>query len=250
MRGEILARLRGLRLSYEAEIRARFPDIPRRISGYNLDQLIPNQEGRFNLGRALVGSEGTLVTILEATLNLVHKPPFHTLVVLGYPDIYQAGDAVPEIVELKPIGLEGIDHKLLEKMRKKGLHTRHLDQLPDGHGFLLVQFAGESQPEADDRAQELIAKLKRGAHPPNLKVYENKAEEKGVWGLRESAVGAAAFVPGQPPAWSGMGRLRGPTCPDRRLSPGVRRVDGEVWYERRSTGISDRAAYIAESIST
>lgn len=201
--GEILARLRGLRLSYEAEIRARFPDIPRRISGYNLDQLIPNQEGRFNLGRALVGSEGTLVTILEATLNLVHKPPFHTLVVLGYPDIYQAGDAVPEIVELKPIGLEGIDHKLLEKMRKKGLHTRHLDQLPDGHGFLLVQFAGESQAEADDRTQELIAKLKRGAHPPNLKVYEDKAEEKGVWGLRESAVGAVAFVPGQPPAWSG-----------------------------------------------
>jgi FAD/FMN-containing dehydrogenase/Fe-S oxidoreductase len=201
--GEILSRIKALRSRYETEICARFPNIPRRISGYNLDQLIPNQEGRFNLGRALVGSESTLVTILEATLNLVRNPPYQTLVVLGYPDVYQAGDDVARIVELQPIGLEGLDHKLIDNMRIKGMHTRALRQLPEGNGWLMVQFAGDSQAEADGRAQDLIERLRRRAHPPSIRFYEDKNEEKAVWTLRESSVGATAVVPGKPPAWSG-----------------------------------------------
>jgi len=201
--GEILSGIKALRLRYESEIGARFPNIPRRISGYNLDQLIPNQEGRFNLGRALVGSEGTLVTVLEANLNLVHNPPHTTLVVLGYPDIYQAGDDVAAIVEFEPIGLEGIDYKLIAKMATKGMYTRTLRQLPEGKGWLMVQFAGESQEEADGRAHELIAKLERNPTRPNIRFYDDKNDEKAVWVLRETSVGATSFVPGQPPAWSG-----------------------------------------------
>jgi len=184
-------------------VRARFPNIPRRISGYNLDQLIPNHEGRFNLGRALIGSESTLVTILEATLNLVHNPSFQRLVVLGYPDVYQAGDDVAEIVEFEPIGLEGIDDKLIGNMKTKGMHTKALSRLPEGKGWLMVQFPGESQDEADGRVHDLIAKLKRKMRPPNIRFYDDKNEEKAVWTLRESSVGATAFVPGKPPAWSG-----------------------------------------------
>lgn len=201
--GEMLSGIKALRLSYEKEVRARFPNIPRRISGYNLDQIIPNHEGRFNLGRALVGSESTLVTILEATLNLVHNPPYQRLVVLGYPDIYQAGDDVAEIVQFEPIGLEGIDYKLVDNMKTKGMHTKALSGLPEGKGWLMVQFPGESQDEADGRVHDLIAKLKRNLHPPNICFYEDKNEEKAVWTLRESSVGATAFVPGKPPAWSG-----------------------------------------------
>ncbi len=201
--GEILFRIRVLRLKYENEIRARFPNIPRRISGYNLDQLIPNHEGRFNLARALVGSEGTLVTVLEATLNLVQNPPHRTLVVLGYPDVYCAGDDVAEIVELQPIGLEGIDDKLIDNMKTKGLHLQALRQLPEGKGWLMVQFAGESPEEADARAHDLITKLKRKEHPPTIRFYDDENEEKAVWALRETSVGATAFVPGKPPAWSG-----------------------------------------------
>jgi FAD/FMN-containing dehydrogenase/Fe-S oxidoreductase len=201
--GEILSRIKALRLRYENEIRERFPNIPRRISGYNLDQLIPNQEGRFNLGRALVGSEGTLVTVLEASLNLVHNPPYQTLVVLGYPDIYQAGDDVAAIVEFEPIGLEGIDHKLIERMATKGMHTRAWKQLPAGKGWLMVQFAGDSQEEADRRARDLIAKLNRYLTPPSIRFYDDKNDEKALWVLRETSVGATSFVPGQPPAWSG-----------------------------------------------
>lgn len=201
--GEILSLTKTLRLRYEDAVRTGFPHIPRRISGYNLDQLIPGGDGRFNLGRALVGSEATLVTILEATLNLVHNPPYQTMVVLGYPDIYQAGDDIAEIVALQPMGLEGIDYKLIEKMSTKGMYTRHLRSLPEGKGLLLVQFPGESQEESDAKAQDLASRLGRRSHPPNVKLYHDKNEERGVWRLRETAVGAVAFVPGQPPAWSG-----------------------------------------------
>ena len=67
----------------------------------------------------------------------------------------------------------------------------------------MVQFPGESQEEADARAQDLIAKLKRKAHPPTIRFYDDKNDEKAVWALRETSVGATAFVPGKPPAWSG-----------------------------------------------
>ena len=91
-RGEIYAKLKALRDRYADEIRARYPKIPRRVSGYNLDDLLP--ENGFNVARALVGSESTLVTILEATLKLIHQPPVRSLLVLGYPDVYSAGDHV------------------------------------------------------------------------------------------------------------------------------------------------------------
>ncbi len=201
--GEILSRIKALRIYYESEIRARFPNIPRRISGYNLDQLIPDEQGVFNLGRALVGSEGTLVTILAASLNLVQSPPRRRLIVLGYPDIYQAGDDVAEIVESRPIGLEGVDHELIGYMRTKRMHTPALAQLPEGKGWLMVEYAGSHQEEADARAHDLIAKLKSRLHPPTVTFYSDKNDEKAAWALRESSVGAAAFVPGKPPAWSG-----------------------------------------------
>jgi NAD(P)-dependent dehydrogenase (short-subunit alcohol dehydrogenase family) len=165
--GEILARLKHLRSRYEQEINKRFPRIPRRISGYALDQLFPNADGKFNLARALVGSEGTLVTILQATLDLVHNPPFQTLVVLGYPCVHQAGDHIGEILEFKPMGFEGSDSQLIENMKKKGLHTEYLNRLPEGGGWLLVQFPGESRQEADDCARELMEKLRRTEHPPS-----------------------------------------------------------------------------------
>ncbi len=72
-RGEIYSRLRAIRDTYADLIRARYPKIPRRVSGYNLDQLLP--ENGFHVARALVGTEGTCVTVLEAKLRLIHSPP-------------------------------------------------------------------------------------------------------------------------------------------------------------------------------
>src|SRR5437660_660984 len=104
-RGEIFAKLKAIRDKYADLIRSRFPKIPRRVSGYNLDQLLP--ENGFDVARALVGSEGTCVTILEATVRLIPRPPFRALLVLGYPDIIRACDHISEVLAHRPLALEG-----------------------------------------------------------------------------------------------------------------------------------------------
>ena len=202
-KGEIFAGIKRLRMRYTDLIRERYPNIPRRVSGYNLDELLPGEDGRFNLARALVGSEGTLVTILEATLNLVHWPKQQSLVVLGYSDIYTAADHVPDILPFKPIGLEAMDNLLVENIKKKGLHREYLELLPEGKGWLLVQFGGETREESDQHARDLMDHLGGKSNAPKMKLYDDPTEEEHVWKTRESGLGATAFVPGEPITWEG-----------------------------------------------
>ncbi len=200
-RGEIYAGLKAIRDRYADEIRKRYPHIPRRVSGYNLEQLLP--ENGFHVARALVGSECTCVVVLEATTRLVPSPPKRTLVVLGYPDIYTAGDHIPQLLQSHPIGLEAIDDRLVGDMEKKGLHVSDLRLLPPGGGWLLVEFGGDTRQEADDRARGMMEALRKQAHPPSMKLYDDPAEEALVWEIRESGLGATAFVPGMADTWPG-----------------------------------------------
>ena len=199
--GEIYKGLRSIRDRFADQIRARYPKIPRRVSGYNLDSLLP--EDGFHVAKALVGSECTCVVILEAKCRLVYSPPARTLVVLGYKDIYAAADDVPRLLEFGPIGLEGIDDRLVSDMRAKGLNVDKLTLLPDGNGWLLAEFGGENKKEADANAQKMIDGLHRAPHPPSHKRYDDKREEKSIWAIRESGLGATAFVPGKPRTWEG-----------------------------------------------
>ncbi len=199
--GEIYRTMRDIRDSSSAQIKARYPDIPRRVSGYNLDQLLP--KNKFNVARALVGSEGTLITVLEAKVRLVHSPPARTLVVMGYPDVYEAGDHVPEVLATGPIGLEGIDDKLIGFMKKKGMYTDYLHLLPKGGGWLLVEFGGKDKNESDAKAQKCIDALKDKDNAPNMVLYDNEDAEKEIWDMRGSGLGATANVPGMPYSWTG-----------------------------------------------
>src|SRR5258705_6308954 len=112
---EIYESLRSLRDRYADLIRARFPKIRRRVSGYNLDQLLP--ENGFNVARALVGSEGTCALTLQALVRLVPSPPERVLLVIGFADIYAAGDAVPRVLEAGPIACEGLDDGIIGGLR-------------------------------------------------------------------------------------------------------------------------------------
>jgi len=200
-RGQIYAGLASLRDRFAGLIRQRYPDIPRRVSGYNLDQLLP--ENGFHVARALVGTEGTCVTVLEATVRLVPSPPFRTLAVLGYPDVFAAGDHVPEILAWQPIGLEGFDDRLIDALRAKRLHEEGVAMVPPGGGWLLVEFGGDSQDEADERARRMAAALRRLPDAPAVKVLASPREARKVWEVREAALGATAFVPGRPENWEG-----------------------------------------------
>ncbi|HXJ21316.1 MAG TPA: FAD-binding and (Fe-S)-binding domain-containing protein [Polyangia bacterium] len=200
-RADIYGRMKALIDRVGPLVRARYPKIPRRVSGYNLDELLP--ENGFNVARALVGSEGTLVTVLEATVRLVPWPRARTLLVLGYPDITAAADHVPAVLEEGPIGLEAIDQRLIDDMRKKGLHDRYLAYLPDGHGFLMAEFGGDSREEADARARDALARLQGAAPRPNGKIYDDPDQERKLWEVRKSGLGATARIPGAPDSWEG-----------------------------------------------
>jgi FAD/FMN-containing dehydrogenase/Fe-S oxidoreductase len=200
-RGAIYRDLRDLRDRYAGEIRARFPSFPRRVSGYNLDELLP--ENGFNVAGALVGTEGTCVTVLEATLHMIESPPARSVVVVGFRDIVSAAAQVPEVREHRPVALEGFDDVLIEDNRKLGKHTEALDMLPDGGGWLLVEFGGETEEESDDKARALVARLERTPGFAGHHLYDDPEAEAKIWEVRESGLGATAFVPGEPDTYEG-----------------------------------------------
>jgi FAD/FMN-containing dehydrogenase/Fe-S oxidoreductase len=196
--GAIYSGLRAIRDRYADRIRAGFPAIPRRVSGYNLDQLLP--ENGFHVARALVGSEGTCAIVLEARATLISSPQHRTLVGLGYADTFAAADHVPEILEFQPIGLEGFEGAMIEGLRRKG--ASNLELLPDGGGFLLAEFGADDAARADGVARRLMSRLRQHPDPPNMRLY-TASEARAIWKIRESGPRAAASAPGQPPRWEG-----------------------------------------------
>jgi FAD/FMN-containing dehydrogenase/Fe-S oxidoreductase len=200
-KAEIYSKLRDLRDKYADLIRKNFPKLPRRVSGYNLDDLLP--ENGFNVARALAGSEGTCVVMLDATLNLLPNAEETSLLILGYDNIFHAGDHAAEMFQFDPIGIEGMDDELIGYMRKRGLHQKDLPLLPEGRGWLLVEFGGATKQEAEAKARKAMDLLKEAENPPSMQLFNDPEKEDKIWAIRESGLGATAFVPGMQATWPG-----------------------------------------------
>ncbi|SCG62393.1 FAD/FMN-containing dehydrogenase [Micromonospora inositola] len=197
---EIYRQLRTLRDEYRAEIRARYPDIPRRVSGYNLDSLLP--EKNFHVAQALIGSEATLVTVLRARLKLLPVIRAKSLVFLSYPDIAAAADDVPRILPYDPVAIEGIDDKLINFEKRKHLHPEALHKLPERGAWLMVQMGGDTIEEANAAVERMVIAL-RGDGAPGVRRFDDEADEEQMWLVRESGLGATARVPDEPDTWEG-----------------------------------------------
>src|SRR5437868_6748680 len=217
---EIDRRLEELRDRYADQIRARYPDIPRRVSGYNLDDPLP--EKGFHVARAAAGTESTCVTILGATVHLLDSPPARSLLVLAYGSVAEAGDGVMKVLEHKPLGLEGVDETLITDMTMLGKHKEDLSLLPDGRGWLLAEFGGETKDEADEKARALMQDLTPGKDGlTGMKLYDDPPAEQHVWEVRESGLGATAFIPGKPDTYEGW---EDSAVPPERLCEYLRRL--------------------------
>jgi len=202
---------------YADEIRVRYPKIPRRVSGYNLDELIAERGA--NLARAIVGSEGTLAVTLGATLKLVERPRRLALAALGFEDVYIAAEQVPWILAHRPQALEGFDHHLPDFARAKGLEAVKL--LPDGRAFLIVELGAETAEEARDSAERLVREARAVRSCSGAVAFLDSADQQAVWRLRESGLGAGALIPGHPRTWPGAEDTA--VAPDR-LGPYLRRL--------------------------
>jgi FAD/FMN-containing dehydrogenase/Fe-S oxidoreductase len=196
-RAQIYEGLRTIRDRYADLVRQRFPRIRRRVSGYNLDELLP--ENGFHVARALVGSESTCVLVLEATARLVYSPPARALLVIAYPSVYDAADDVPRVLASSPIGLEGFDDLLVRDMKHKGLNPYGISLLPPGGGWLLVEYGGETMSEASEKARTLM----RALSDQPMTLFDDPRQSRHVWAVRESALGATGHVPGKPLMWEG-----------------------------------------------
>jgi FAD/FMN-containing dehydrogenase/Fe-S oxidoreductase len=201
-RAQIYSGLKQLADRYGDQVRRQFPNIPRRVSGYNLNHLLP--ENGFHIARSLVGSEGTCATILEATCRLVQSPPARVLVVIGWPDVFICADHVPQIMEHGPIGLEGFDDIIVNANRRKGLNLDGLALLPEGCGWLMVEFGADTIAEAEANARHLMETLDRAPAPPEMRLIADARQARHVWALRESSLGVSSHVPGEPIRWEGF----------------------------------------------
>lgn len=202
-RGEIYSALKRLVERHEVAIREHYPKLVRRVSGYNLDELLP--EHGFNVARALVGSESTLITILEAELHLIRAPQARSVVMLGFEDIETGAECALDVLQFSPSACEGIDHLLFEYIRKKGDENASLAILPRGRAFILAEFAGESREQSDAQAKRMMQHVRNlGSRAPvDIRLYDDPKQVEMIWKVREGGLGSTAWVPGQPDTWPG-----------------------------------------------
>jgi FAD/FMN-containing dehydrogenase/Fe-S oxidoreductase len=198
---EVYRQLRELRDRYGEQVRERYPQIPRRVSGYNLDALLPEQG--FDLAKLLVGSEGTLVTVLQAELVLVQDPSHRVVVMVGYDDVAAAGAGVPQVLRHEPIALEGLDQKLISFQQRKHLNPDALKLLPPGGAYLLAQFSGDTREQAVSKARDCRDALNDAEHGNGAVLFDDEHHEVMIWKVRESGLGATARVPSLPDTWPG-----------------------------------------------
>ncbi|MGH7837084.1 MAG: FAD-binding and (Fe-S)-binding domain-containing protein, partial [Candidatus Binataceae bacterium] len=167
----------------------------------------------------VVGSEGTLAVVLSATVQLVPKPAAMALVVMGFDDVFAAADQTPWLLEYRPDALEGFDHHLPDFARAKGMAAVGL--LPAGQAFLVMELAGANADQVRDVAEAVKRRAETVKECRGVAVMTDAAKQRGVWGIRESGLGAGALIPGHPRTWPGAEDC---AVPPARLGDFLRRL--------------------------
>ncbi|MEV4644287.1 FAD-binding and (Fe-S)-binding domain-containing protein [Saccharopolyspora sp. NPDC049357] len=196
-RGRVFAQLRTLVDRYRAEIRLELARFPRQVSGYPLHHLLP--ENRFDLAKALVGTEGTCAIVVSATVRLVRTPPQRCLAVVGFPSAVAAAQAVPEILQARPLAVEGMDSVLVDAARQKNAqHLEAIEQLPPGKSWLYIEIGGETTGAAETAARALATSLSE-----NSAAIVEPSVQRQLWRIREDGAGLATRLPDGGEAWPG-----------------------------------------------
>lgn len=203
-KAEIYRALRRIWEEHRQRIHERFPDFPRRVSGYNLNELDP-QRG-FHVARALTGTEGTCVHALELTLRLVPKPKHKAMALVGFQDIAAAGDHVARMNEFSPHALEGMDVTLFQHMHEKGLNPHSQEELfPNGSAWLVAEFGGETREQAQRSAQECVDGMKRSSERvTGADATADPHVMQEINQMREAGLGVTSKIPNEPdfyPGW-------------------------------------------------
>ncbi|SPF06432.1 FAD-binding and (Fe-S)-binding domain-containing protein [Streptomyces sp. MA5143a] len=183
-----------------APIRTELGRVPRHVSGYQLHHLLP--EHGFDMARALVGTEGSCAVVTAATVRLVATAQASTLLTLGYDDVVDAAEDVPEILRWNPTAVEGMDEAIVATMRaRRGPDS--VTGLPEGRAWLYVELDGDDQATVDARAAELLDALTALGRTTGGRVVRSPQERRSLWRVREDGAGLAARLVDGGESWPG-----------------------------------------------
>ncbi|MCL6738255.1 FAD-binding and (Fe-S)-binding domain-containing protein [Streptomyces neyagawaensis] len=183
-----------------APIRTELGRVPRHVSGYQLHYLLP--EHGFDMARALVGTEGSCAVVTAATVRLVATAQASTLLTLGYDDVVDAAEDVPEILRWNPTAVEGMDEAIVATMRaRRGPDS--VTGLPEGRAWLYVELDGDDQATVDARAAELLDALTSRGRTTGGRVVRSPQERRSLWRVREDGAGLAARLVDGGESWPG-----------------------------------------------
>lgn len=189
--GQIYRELKALVDEYGDLIREKFPSIKRRVSGFNLDQLLP--ENGFNVARALVGTEGTCVSILGARVSLVANPVCRQLLVLGFEDIFTAGDCVQNILPFKPIAMEGLDWAIVGGLIERKLRLEEVALLPPGKAWIMMELAAADEATLAQQVAEFNIAMEKLPEVLECKPFSEARHVAQIWSIREQGASATAI---------------------------------------------------------
>ncbi len=196
LEGQIYREAARIRDQHRGEIAARYPKHWRRVCGYNLDELIKDRP--LNMARLIVGSEGTFLTVVEATVRLVRRPKATAVDVIHYRDIQEALESSQTILETGPYAVELTDKMILDLARGNIEQSTRMGFVQDDPAaILIVEYAGESDAEVKSKVEALEARRAQGRFGYASHVAYDAGEQQSIWKLRKAGLGLLLGTKGE-----------------------------------------------------
>ena len=195
LESSLFAELISIGEAHRDEVRARYPRIQRRVSGYNLDEL--TGEGPLDMARFVVGSEGTLLSVTEAKLRLVPRLKHTALAILHFSELIESMEATVVALESEPSAVELIGSMILRQAKGNLEYARMMDWVQgDPEAVIAVEVAGDSEAELADRLDALEERIRRAGLGYAVTRLSAPADQARVWAVRKAGLGLMMNVQG------------------------------------------------------
>jgi Fe-S oxidoreductase len=202
LEARIYETVRDLVEENEAEIEERYPSLKRSVSGYNLHEVVyENDAGEevINLSKLFVGAEGTLGVVVEATVSLVTVPEETALALYCFDDLVETMQAVPEALEFPVSAVELMDDEVFRLAEESDGYSEYVEVIPEGtKAALMLEWDSELVDDFEDAIGDTNAHfVDDGSAFEVIEAYTDEAQAD-IWKLRKAAIPLLMSLEGDP----------------------------------------------------